>query len=467
MPILIDTADERLRRWIPSRIARGAVALVFLLSTTMQIVGVPFTSSFGTRTRIDLDVYRLGGQIWQAGSHLYSEGSMPFTSDGIWLPFTYPPFAALGFAGVGAMPLGLAGLVTSIVTVALTVLIVHIFLRVLGVGNTGNRWWIALLVTAGAVWLNPMWMTLGFGQINIILMAMIVVDVFVIGRFAGGRAAQAGGPGSGRATTTLGTAARATQGVLVGLAAAIKLTPLVFIGVFLVARRWRAALTALAAFVGAGLIAWVWLPQDSVTYWTHTLFHTGRIGDPAGRINQNLNALWIRVVGDGTTASVLWVLSALAATVLAASAVRAAHPVSAFAPGAGPTDRVNAVLVTCAIAVWGLLVSPTSWAHHWVWSIPIILTALIVAMRTSNRTQRIAYLSIAGSGIVIFAIGPFQLLSPAVRSWSIIEHVVGNAYSLWGIALLVIIWLLPVRADRVERAPDDTSVRPHYAATPP
>ena len=240
-------------------------------------MGVPFTSSFGTRTRIDLDVYRLGAQIWQQGQSLYADGSMPFTSDGIWLPFTYPPFAAIGFVPLGLLGLGLAGLLMSILTAALVVICGHIVLGVLSVGNTANRWWIALMVGGVAVWSNPLWMTLGFGQINIVLMTLIIVDVFVVGR---GRA-RAAGP---------------LQGVLTGVAAAVKLTPLVFIAVFLIARSWRPAIVAGVTFVGAGVLAWIWLPADSLTYWTHTLFHTTRIGDPAGRINQNINAMWIRLV---------------------------------------------------------------------------------------------------------------------------------------------------------------------------
>ncbi|MFW0787405.1 glycosyltransferase 87 family protein [Gordonia sp. CPCC 206044] len=423
-------ADRRLHRWRPSGRARLTISAIMAVSATLQIVGIPFTSSFGTRTRIDLDVYRLGAQIWQQGQSLYADGSMPFTSDGIWLPFTYPPFAALGFVPLGALGLGLAGAIISIVSVVLTVVILHIVLTVLSVGTSANRWWLALLIGAGALWLNPLWMTLGFGQVNIILMAMIVVDVFVIGR---GRTA----------------IAAPVRGLLTGLAAAVKLTPMVFVTVFLGARQWRAALVTVATFVGAGALAWIWLPSDSLGYWTHTLFHTTRIGDPAGRINQNLNAMWIRLVPHSETAQqLLWVTSALAVSALAVVAVRSCRPVIAFASLSGtgdgdPSARVAAVLTTCVIAVWGLLVSPTSWAHHWVWAVPLILTATVIAARTVDRRVRAAYTTIAVAGVVVFAFGPFQFLSPVVRHWSVIDHLLGNAYTLWGLGVLVVVWLLP------------------------
>ncbi|AZG43681.1 glycosyltransferase 87 family protein [Gordonia insulae] len=423
-------ADTRLRRWAPSRRARAAIAVVFAASVTLQIVGIPFTSSFGTRTRIDLDVYRLGAQIWQHGQSLYADGSMPFTSDGIWLPFTYPPFAAIGFVPLGALGLDVAGLLISVLTVVLTIVVLHILLGVLGVGTGANRWWTALLIGAGAVWLNPLWMTLGFGQINIILMTMIVVDIFVIGR--------------GRATP-----AAPFGGVLTGIAAAVKLTPFVFVAVFLAARQWRRAVAAVGAFLGAGALAWVWLPADSLDYWTHTLFHTTRIGDPAGRINQNLNAMWIRLVPHSESAQqLLWVLSSLVVTLLAFAAVHACRPVSAFASLRSPSSDdpaagVATVLITCVVAVWGLLVSPTSWAHHWVWSIPMILAAAVIAARSVDRRVRTAYTALAVAGLVIFALGPFQFLSPAVRQWSAVDHLIGNSYTLWGLAVLLVVWLLP------------------------
>ncbi len=443
MTTMLTSVDERLRRWSPTRRARIVIGVIFLASAGMQMFGVPFTSSFGTRTRIDLDVYRIGAQIWQQGQSLYADGSMPFTSDGIWLPFTYPPFAALGFVPLGAMPLAVAGVVMSVLTIALLVLIVHIVLSLLSVGARTNRWWLAALVAAGALWLNPVWMTMGFGQVNVILMAMILLDVFVIARV--------------RKPWTR------AQGILVGLASAIKLTPLVFIAVFAVALRWRAAATAGLTFVLAGAFAAVWLPRDSLGYWTHTLFHTTRIGDPAGRINQNLNAAWVRIL-PGVDGQIAWVLSSLAVTVLALCAVHVCRPREAFAAGAGPAARINAVLATCAIALWGLLVSPTSWAHHWVWAIPLILTAITVAARTSSRGTRIAHLGLAALGLILFSLGPFQFLPQSSASWSVLAQIVGSSYSIWGIAALVVIWRFPAEGLRAPSA-DEATGRAELAQT--
>ncbi|MCF8570797.1 glycosyltransferase 87 family protein [Gordonia sp. HY002] len=425
MPSSTRVAEAVLRRWRPGPVVTVLCALAFVASSTLQIAGVPFTSSWGTRTRFDMDVYRLGGQLWHQGLSLYADGSMPFTQDGIWLPFTYPPFAALLFTPLGELSLSVTSTGVSVLTVVLLVYVTKLTLDVLGVADRANRWQIALLASAVTVWFNPFWMTLGFGQINMVLITLTMIDVFVIGRRS--------------------RVASKVQGVLVGVASAIKLTPLVFLGVFLAAGRVRAAVVGVVTFAAAAFIGWLWIPDDSVTYWTDTVFHTGRIGEPEGRINQNLNALWLRLFDDGgSTASILWVATSLLVTVPALYAVFAARPRDAFAPG--PIGgRVDAMVVTCSVAVWGLLVSPTTWAHHWVWCVPAIATCLVFVSRTSDRRVRTVYGSLAGVGTVIFAIGPFQLLPPIQAGWAWWEHIVGNTYLLWGIALLFAFWWMPYR----------------------
>lgn len=408
--------------WEPPRAAIVAICVIFALSATMQVTGVPFTKGYGTRTLFDLDVYRLGSILWRQQQSLYAAGSMPFTADGIWLPFTYPPFAALMFVPLGLISLTAAGVLVTVTSCLLTVAILAVTLHILGVGTTSGRWWGAAGLAAGVIWTNPFWMTLGFGQINIVLMAMVLADVVLLG-------ARTSRPDS------------SARGVLVGLAAAIKLTPAVFGLVFTAQRRWRAAITAGTAFIVAGAIAWLWLPADSKEYWTDTVFHTARIGDPAGGINQNLNALWFRILGDTPAQSICWVASGIAATILLALAVRA------NLPGRPNTaaNREALLVVTLAVAVWGLLVSPTSWAHHWVWAILGILAAAVFALRADDGPRTWAYGALAAIGTVVFAIGPFQLLPTDTGQWSPVQQVVGNAYILWGCVFLVTVWLLPPR----------------------
>ncbi|MFT3662015.1 MAG: glycosyltransferase 87 family protein [Gordonia sp. (in: high G+C Gram-positive bacteria)] len=417
----------RLRRWHPGAVARVAAVLVFAVSTGLQIVGVPGTSSFGTRTRFDLDVYRIGGQLWHQGISLYAEGSLPFTQDGIWLPFTYPPFAALVFTPLGAIPLEVGGIALSIVSALCLVYVTVVFLRLLGAGNERNRLTLALILSAATVWFNPFGMTLSFGQVNLILLALIVVDLFVVRR---------GEP---------------LHGALVGLASAIKLTPLVFLGVFAAAGRWRAAWVGVGTFVVAALIGAVWLPADSRTYWTHTVFHTTRIGVPEGPINQNLNGAWLRLLGvDNPAAPAAWVMSALLVTAVAAAALWRTRPGRAFGPDAEPRDQVNALLAACIVALWGLVVAPTTWSHHWVWSLPAVLACLTVAMTRRDLPAHL-YGLLGLIGLPIFAIGPFQLMPEDVTTWTWWQQLVGNAYLLWALAFLVLLAVQPFRNDDAAR----------------
>lgn len=422
----VRTTASRLRDWRPGAIGWILAAAVFGLSTTFQIIGVPGTSSFGTRTRFDLDVYRLGGQLWHQGIGLYADGSLPFTTDGIWLPFTYPPFAALIFTPLGAIPLGAGGIALSVTSALCLVYVTAVFLRMLQVGTDANRTVLALLIAACAIWSNPFGMTLSFGQINLILLVLIVVDLFVVGRTP--------------------TAASGLRGTLTGLASAVKLTPLVFLTVFAAASKWRALWTGVTAFVLAGVIGAVWLPADSLTYWTRTLFQTGRIGVPEGPINQNLNGAWLRLLGpDSPVAPAAWVISALAVTTLAAIALYRTRPAAAFRIDPAPRDDINAVLAACIVAFWGLLVAPTTWSHHWVWSLPALLACLVVAVHSPSPWATRLYGALGVIGIPIFAIGPFQLMPENVTTWSWWQQIVGNAYLLWALAFLILLWLKPFR----------------------
>lgn len=436
MPPYARTTATRLRHWRPSLLARALAAAVFAASVALAITGVPGTSSWGTRTRFDLDVYRLGGQLWHRGIALYADGSLPFTQDGIWLPFTYPPFAALLFTPLGAISLPVGGVLLSIASACCLLYTTVVFLRLLHVGNRISRFVLACWIGAGTVWCNPFGMTLSFGQINLILLLLIVVDLFVLGR-----------PGSGRPASVFAV----LRGAPVGLAAAIKLTPLVFLGVFAAAGRWRAVWTGLAAFVTAALVAAAWLPSDSRTYWTDTLFHTGRIGVPEGPINQNLNGAWLRLLGaQSPVAPAAWVISALGVTALAGVALWQTRPARAFGDRPEPIDDANALLAACVVSFWGLLVAPTTWAHHWVWSLPAALACLVVAGAATSRLTARLYGALGLIAVPIFAIGPFQLMPADVTAWSWWQQIVGNAYLLWALAFLFLVAARPFRRGYVD-----------------
>lgn len=234
------------------------------------------------------------------------------------LPYTYPPFAALLFLPLALVP-GWVGasllLASSLLSLAKCCETVTKWLKL------GENAWGGVLVLMLVS--EPVISTLAYGQLNIILAAMVL---------------------------TTFTASRPWGGLLLGIAMAIKLTPAIFLVTLLLRRSWGGLAAACVGAAGATVLGLALLPQQSATYWTSTVFDAERVGGAAYSGNQSLSGMLWRLFGPGGS-PILWIV--LVATVLAGVAyvnVRAvALPV--------------AVLAT---ALGGLLISPVSWTHHWV-----------------------------------------------------------------------------------------------------
>ena len=286
---------------------------------------------------VDLGVYlRLGGK-YVFTSHLYSF-VLPNTS----LPFTYPPFAALLFAP-WQRAFSSVGSVQAVWTMGNLVALVGVLvLSVRLVKPSLDRvatWRLALALSLPAVLLNPVLITIGFGQVNLFVTFLVMWDLLSERRI-------------GKRQVPLGVAT--------GLAAAIKLTPLLFIPYLILTRRWRGALTALIMFVACELLTFAISPTSSKAYWTKAVFKPGRAGDLTIVDNQNLWGVLDRfthgVLPDALMLPLL-VVTAAAGLLLAAQAHRRSSP-------------LLGVLVCAATC---LLVSPISWVHHLVWVVPAIL----------------------------------------------------------------------------------------------
>jgi alpha-1,2-mannosyltransferase len=284
---------------------------------------------------IDLQVYRAGGAHVLAGQPLYAGGVL------LDLPFVYPPFAAVLFAPLALLPLGLLKLLWTAAGVALLAYVVHRC-----VPRAGLPAVVLLAVVATA--LDPVRTTLYLGQINIVLLALVVGDLL-------------GRPGS------------RWRGVGVGLAAAVKLTPLVFVGYLLVTRRWRAAATALTTFVAAGVLGFLAAPADSAAFWFDGTFASAdRISDVAGPSNHSLNGMLGRLGAEGPLP---WLAGAVVlgavTVVLAVRAHRAGQEVLA--------------VTLCGLASAAL--SPFAWSHHYVWVVPL---AVLLGARAVTGERRSA-----------------------------------------------------------------------------
>lgn len=331
---------------------------------------------------LDLDVYRIGGHIWLQGGNLY--GTLPSTAMGVRMPFTYPPLAAIILSPLSLIPMRAGGIVVDLAIVAVLALALRPFYRRLG--------WQLSWVLPAALLLEPVRGNLAYGQVDVFLMAMVIADC-------------------------LTDSPRWPRGSLAGLAAAMKLTPALFIVFFLLRRDYRAAGAMSATFAAASGLGFLLAPADSARYWSGTLFDVGRIGGPQNATNQSIFGVLTRAgLHPGTTPFTCFWL-ALSVLVVAAACVGMRYALAA--------GDVYLALVLNAFAI--LLVSPISWSHHWVWAVPALLCLAISARR------------LALGGFVLFAVGP-QCWLPQGASrelhWAPWQQLLGDSYVLCAVAVI-------------------------------
>ncbi|WP_030901667.1 glycosyltransferase 87 family protein, partial [Streptomyces sp. NRRL S-474] len=314
------------------RTDRGRTLLVLLLATVVTA----FTATVPLlRDWFDLRVYYGSIDSWvHHGGRIY-DYRVPGTTYG----FTYPPFAA-----VVMLPMALLDLRTAIAAaLLLNLAALAVILRLLAGPSWRRHGRYGWALTACLLALfEPLRDTFSFGQVNLLLLALVLTDA-----------------------TLLATGRTRWAGIGIGLAAAIKLTPALFIGLLLVAGRWRAAAVATTVALGAtGVAAWV-DPDASRFYWTEALWDTDRVGRLGYVSNQSVQGILARL---GEPDRAVW--AAAVALICAVWAVRARRAVVA-------EDWTSAFALTGLAAC---LVSPITWVHHLVWLLP----SFAVLLRTGH-----------------------------------------------------------------------------------
>ncbi|MEV5382752.1 glycosyltransferase 87 family protein [Streptomyces sp. NPDC052721] len=312
---------------------------------------------------IDLMVYRAEGATVRAGGDLYA-----LRATAAHLPTTYPPFAALLFTPLPSLDTALLRELATAGNLALLVVFVRLSLKLVGHARVETVWWVA----APAVWCEPVWTTVRYGQINLLLAVLVLWDL--TRRPAGGY--------------------DRWTGVGLGLAAAVKLTPALFpvflLATGLVARLrgghgepWlRHARGAAVAFAGATLLAAAVLPYDSWRFWTGMLFRASRVGHAEDTANQALRGVLARLLRTPDPGALWMTCVAVVAVLGLAVAVRAEL-------------RGKRAWAVCACAVTALLISPVSWTHHWVWCVPLVLLLWTRGHRTAAVATLLVFCSYA------------------------------------------------------------------------
>jgi alpha-1,2-mannosyltransferase len=343
------TWSEVLRQWLPAALSTGgAIGLSLYLAMRNY--------------QVDIDVYRMGGHDFLSPG-LYSAR---FGNSG--LLFTYTPFAAFLFA-LFTMNLGIWSLqcVWAVVNVVALGALLYLSVRIVVPRlqrTQAARWSLVLLLPALA--LNPVFTNVGLGQINLVLCVLIVWDLATDRRLAGHTV-----PG----------------GIAIGLAAAVKLTPLIFVPYLLLLRRTREARTALLTFIACESITFLVSPRASWSYWTHAVFDSRRAGALLYSSDQNLSSVLQRIHHGPVSVFVLapaLLLIGIGGLALAAWAHRRSSP----------------MLGVLICATTGLVISPITWVHHMVWVVPAIIWLAVGADRP--RRGRI----LAGIAAVLFIAAP-------------------------------------------------------------
>ncbi|MFE0101737.1 glycosyltransferase 87 family protein [Streptomyces sp. NPDC059009] len=350
----------------------------------------------------DALVYRAEGAAVAHGGDLYG-----FTVTEWQLPATYPPFAAVLFVPTTWLPVAALKAAFLVVNTGLLTALLHLSAKLAGLRTRPTA---LCAATALALWLEPVFQTVLFGQINLALACLVLWDL----------------------TRPPGSPA---HGFGIGVAAGIKLTPAVFIAYLLLTRRVREGCTALAAFAGTVLLGALVLPYATVEFFTRRVFETGRVGKAWIVDNQSLQGLVARVLHTAEP-GLAW---AVPAGVLGVAGLWLARR-----SGDGPWG----ILATACTA---LLVSPISWSHHWVWCVPLLV--LLWARGHRRTAAAVAVVFTARTMWLLPHAGDLDLRLP----WW--QQALASPYPLLVLALTPLVWLGgvdgPQRAHAVEQLDED------------
>ncbi|NLE80851.1 MAG: DUF2029 domain-containing protein [Rhodococcus sp.] len=358
---------------------------------------------------MDLSVFRDAGRAFVNGLPLYSN-DFPSTSG---FRFIYPPFAALLFA-----PMALVGLTAlQVMWCAMNIALVWWTLKMVFAKLDFQRAsMVAFAVLGFVLLLEPMRSSFAFGQVNIILMALVAADL-------------------------TGVIPRRFRGIAIGLAAAIKVTPGAFLLILLVRRDFRSIGNALGAVLGTILLGFWVLPDSSKWFWTNEFFATGRAGPPDFFRNQAVTGLLARLGADGMLYTVLW---GTAVVLLVAATAWAAHQF---------TQSGEHMAAFGVVALGSLLAAPIAVTHHWTCS--ILLVPFLLA------PQYRKWRPLIGIATLVFLIGPNGLLNTETSGWveGVVVQVVGNAQCLAAIAVMIGVVVAARSRNPVNKTPEaDNSV---------
>jgi alpha-1,2-mannosyltransferase len=391
---LDETYAPAVQKGIWARIASwlAACALPVLLALYVGATTFPGGTFIPWRPiMVDLEVYRRAGSVLLAGGNFYDLPGQ--------LQFLYPPLAAVLAVPLALLPTTVVQIGWTVAGAMALVAILHRF------GLTG---WLLSLAGVVAVYLvEPVIQTLAFGQLGIFLAALVVLDLV---------------PGPRVFSRRL-----LPEGVLTAVAMAIKLTPAIFVVYLLAVRKFRAFWVAVITSCVLTLASAVIVPVASYEFWTRLAHGDTGLGHSIIYFtNQSVMANIVRIFGVGPEP---------AAAGLALSAVVAVGGVWAAMLWHRLGD-VRLAVSLCGVA--GLLASPVSWLHHFVWIIPLAM-CLLERRRIGPRSLPVWLLAIGWFFVGWVAVAPFTRLPNGADVeflWSWSQHLLASITAVVGLVLL-------------------------------
>lgn len=435
------------------------------------LLGATYPQMYGKDYKLpqhfDVYVYWYALNNWFSGNSLYDWYALP---DYKMYPFTYPPFGAWALSPLTWFDYETAARLMIMAIALQTAVIVALVGRSLG-WSWGSAFaiapWAAILVQQC---LEPFNQSVGFAQVNTAMMALVMIDVAAPDSWKG-------------------------RGVASGLAAAIKLTPAIAVLIFLLRRQWRSAITMVTTSLAVTLLSWVISPGESARFFFDAMWDPQRAGDAYYTSNQNLKGFVARALPENAW-SITWAIAVALALVAAvwlclriqaaATSVVTPHiisddaapgPLNAAAPATGATvsaapaapagdavelaapsavattpaapalpENLTTLLTAAVIMTLGLLVSPITWSHHWVWGLASVVALIAVALRL--KSAPLAALALVQGALFIMAPHwwfPYGQVNEL--HWNVAEQLVGSSYTLAAIASgVALAWALPVQA---------------------
>jgi alpha-1,2-mannosyltransferase len=377
--------------WI--RLARGMGICVPPIFVALYVGATGFGGTFlpWHSNMVDLEVYRRAGSLLLAGGNFYDLPGQ--------LQFLYPPIAAVLAVPLALLPLTAVQIGWTAAGAVALVAILHRF------GLTG--WLLSLAGVVVVYIVEPVVQTLAFGQLGIFLVALVVLDL---------------APGPRVFSRRL-----LPEGVLTAVAAAIKLTPAIFVVYLLAVRKFRAFWVAVLTGVVITLISAAIVPAASYEFWTRLAHGDSGLGHSIiYYTNQSVMADIVRIFGLGRAPAIVG---------LALSAVVALAGVWAAMLWHRLGD-VRLAVNLCGVA--GLLASPVSWLHHFVWVVPLAMS-LLERRPISPRRLPAWFLVLGWLFVGWVVVAPFTDLpngADVELQWTWSQHALASVTAVVGLVLL-------------------------------